>query len=95
MADPFATKATLVDAISHVKTFDFYTYVYPEDVIDQFLEAVTESDNLVLPKCIFVPSQKLCRKIIKATLKFGGENESRFFMRFGLVKNACEYLKSD
>ena len=95
MADPFATKASLVDAISHVKTFDFYTYVYPEAIIEQLLKEIALCENLVLPKCIFVPSQKLCRKIIKATLKFGGESEEKFFLRFGLVKNACEYLKQE
>jgi len=33
MTDPFVGKVAIEDAISIVKTFDFYTYVYPEKVM--------------------------------------------------------------
>lgn len=33
MADPFSTKTSLVDAVKTVKTFDFYTYVYPDEIV--------------------------------------------------------------
>ena len=33
MTDPFKTKKSIKDAISEVKTFDFYTEVYPSTVM--------------------------------------------------------------
>ena len=38
------------------------------------------------PKCVFVPAEELCRKMIRALLKYGNkENEDRFLLRFGLT----------
>jgi hypothetical protein len=44
-------------------------------------------DTMKPPKCIFLPDPKLCRRMIKAVLKFK-ENESKdaFLMKFGLMQ---------
>ena len=55
LADPYKTKESLRDAISICRTFDFYTEVYPDQVMTSIMAAVA-SGSIKPPKCIFVPS---------------------------------------
>jgi hypothetical protein len=74
MTDPFKTKKSLKDAISEVKTFDFFTEVYPEAVMKQITEAIKNEHEVQAPRCIFVPEKALLRQMMKALLKYGAND---------------------
>jgi hypothetical protein len=38
MTDPFKKKDAIADTISHVQTFDILTNVYPQHVVDKYLD---------------------------------------------------------
>ena len=46
MALPGRTKKTMKKALDIVKTFDFYTEVYPKAIMEQLLKAVAEKKNI-------------------------------------------------
>jgi hypothetical protein len=71
MTDPFKTKKSIEDAISEVKTFDFFTQVYPLAVMRGIVEAFKNEEIGQAPKCIFVPEKALLRQMMKALLKYG------------------------
>jgi hypothetical protein len=86
MASPFSTKKSFANAISHVKTFDFYTGVYGE-VPDEVKKAISNGEYIKPPKTRFVPSRTLLRKMMRAVVKYGDQGCERIFLlRFGLVE---------
>jgi hypothetical protein len=88
MTDPFKTKKTIADAISEIKTFDFYTEVYPQSVMKSILEALKNNEKVQAPKCIFVPDKSMIMQMQKALYKFGPkDSEDIFLLRFGLFRN--------
>ena len=73
--------------MSEVKTFDFYTEVYPQSVMQSLIEALVNKEKVQAPKCIFVPDKRLIKEMIKALLKYGPkDSEEIFLLRFGLFK---------
>jgi hypothetical protein len=51
-------------------------------------EAIIQKKDLQPPKCVFIPGRQLCRKMIRALIKWGNsETSSEFLMRFGLVED--------
>jgi hypothetical protein len=86
MTDPFRTRKSLKDTISIVRTFDFYTEVYPNQVMSDIIAAIKVSSSIQPPKTMFVPGKKLTRKMIRAICKYGKtEDTEKFFLRFGLI----------
>ena len=75
LTDPFKTKKTIDDALLEVRTFDFWTEVYPDSVMDVILEAVRNKENVQPPKCIFVPDRVVIRHILKALVKFKDDSD--------------------
>jgi hypothetical protein len=71
MTDPFEPKKSMLDAVSNCRTFDFYTEVYPQALIEAMMEAVMNEDSIKPPKCIFLPTRDLSRKMIKALAQYG------------------------
>jgi len=71
LTDPFKPRKSMGDTISLVKTFDFYTEVYPNCVMTQALEALKEKKSIKPPKTVFLPSKQLFRKMIRALVKYG------------------------
>ena len=47
--------------------------------------AFKSKKNVKPPKTVFKPSRKLIRKMIRAVVEFGGENETKFLLRFAFV----------
>jgi hypothetical protein len=47
--------------------------------------AFKSKKNVKPPKTVFKPSRKLIRKMIRAVVEFGGENETKFLLRFALI----------
>jgi hypothetical protein len=87
MLDPFKTKQSIDAAISEVKTFDFYTEVYPQSVMKSIIEALKNKEKVQPPKCIFVPTKGIIKQMQKALLKFGpNDSEDIFLLRFGLFQ---------
>ena len=84
LTDPFKTKKTIDDALLEVRTFDFWTEVYPDSVMEVLLEAVRNKENVHPPKCIFVPDRVIVRHILKALIKFKEDSDEIFLLRFGL-----------
>ena len=84
MTDPFKTKKSLKEAISTVKCYDFFTDVYPQSVVTALLEAIKTKSSIKPPKTIFVPSQIVLRKSMRAMLKYGKEDHKQILYRFGL-----------
>ena len=81
--DPF-NLTSIYQSMTLTQAYNFDTDIYPEPVMSAFKESLHE--KIQYPKCIFAPDRALCRKMIKALIKFGNEEESEeFFMRFGLV----------
>ena len=68
MADPFDTKSSLAKTLTYVKQFDFYSEVYPNQVMTAVLEACQKKANIHPPKTVFVPTKKLLRKMIRSVL---------------------------
>ena len=66
MTDPFKPKTSMLDTISYCRTFDFYTEVYPQAMIEAMMVAMLREDSIQPPKCIFLPTKELSRKMIKA-----------------------------
>jgi hypothetical protein len=73
---------------------DFKVEIYPHQIMQSVCHAVTLMKELEPPKCVFIPSRDLCRKMIRALVKYGGNTEDRFsfFLRFGLVDNPLRLL---
>lgn len=46
MTNPFKIKTSLRDALSEIKTFDFYTEVYPRSVTGAIFEALKRNENI-------------------------------------------------
>ena len=68
-----------------VKTFDFYTEIYPDQVVRQLLEAVRTQERVKPPRTIFLPEKNVCRMIIRALVEFGPKDPfKKLLMRFGL-----------
>ena len=84
LPDPFNTKEAIDDALLEVKTFDFWSEVYPNSVMEVLIEAVRNKENVHPPRCIFVPNRDVIRTIIKALIKFKDDNDEIFLLRFGL-----------
>ena len=69
MSDPFKPSKGLTLALKHARKHNFYNPVY-----EDYTEAKTR----------FIPTRKLCRQMIRATVMFGKEPRGEFFSRFGL-----------
>jgi hypothetical protein len=92
MANPWSTKKSFLDALSHVKTFDFYTGVYGE-VPEEFKQAISNGEHIKPPKTRFVPSRTLIRKMMRAVVKYGDQGCQRtFLLRFGLPEEPSAFL---
>jgi len=72
MANPWCTKRSFADALSHVKTFDFFTGVYGE-MPDEVTKAISNGEYIKPPKTRFVPSRTLIRKMMRAVVKHGDQ----------------------
>jgi hypothetical protein len=46
MSDPMKTKKSLKCALSEVKTFDFFTEVYPSSVMKSIIEAIKNKEKV-------------------------------------------------
>ena len=93
MFDPFNKKSfpMLKEMLS---VYDFFTQVYPEQVMAGIITAVEEKRGIQPPKCIFVPEKELIRKMIKANILYGEkDSETIFLLRFGLLDNPNWHLK--
>ena len=87
MTDPMKTKKSLKDAYSEVKTFDFFTEVYPASVMKSIMESIKHKEKVQPPRCIFMPNKSLLKQMIKGLLKYGAKDtEDIFLLRFGLFK---------
>jgi hypothetical protein len=71
MTDPFDTKKSFSDALSEVRTFDFFTEVYPKSIFEKIAKSLEQGKKTQPPKTIFLPSRKLVRTVIRAMIKFG------------------------
>ena len=90
MLDPFDDEASQ-KAQSEIESVNFSTYVYTEEKS----LANTQQDITKLPKCTFLPSQELVRKMIRAIFKWGAtDTEEAFFLRFGLLEDPNWYLNT-
>ena len=85
MVDPFDVKNSYKKARAELSILDFYTQVYPKNLIDILLEAIKNDENIRPHKCIFIPKNFIFQTMIRAILKFGHEDKDIFLARFGLV----------
>ena len=90
MIDPYEKPAK--DALAKAKkTVDEYLWnndVYPKDTMK------AAHKLLQPPKCIFIPSKKMMRSMVKAVVrKKPDESEFDFLLKFGLVENIGRYMK--
>ena len=58
-----------------VKGFEFYYDIYPNIVVDSITKSLTTGSKFQAPRCIFVPTLRILRTIIRALLKFGGSED--------------------
>jgi len=85
MCNPFKTKKSEKESRQIINTFDFYSEVYPKFIFGAIMEALANNDKVKPPKCVFVPSKKLLRSIIKALIKYWKDDEETILLRFGLI----------
>jgi hypothetical protein len=96
MLDPFEIPKSFELAHEVLKQYNFYTEVYPDNVVSEILEATTEKRNMQPPKCIFVPSKKIVRTMIRAMAEYGAtDSEECFLLRFGLLEDPNWYIKQE
>ena len=78
MSDPFAPEKGLSLAKDTVANLVHNVSIYQGHI----------QTELAPPKVIFLLTRELFRKMIKATIIYGGaESSEAFFMRFGLLEN--------
>lgn len=88
MTDPFNMEESFDEAMFQVNCLQFEVDLYPLEVMEAAQMIVQEFGETMLrpPKCIFMPTRQLCRKIINAILKFGKTDTLEcFLLRFGLL----------
>jgi hypothetical protein len=88
MCDPFHMEESFDEAIFRANCLQFEVDLYPFSVMEKAQEIAEKygEDNLVPPRCIFIPTRQMCRKIINAVLKFGTTDTLEcFLLRFGLL----------
>jgi hypothetical protein len=62
--------------------------------VEKFTEAFKQKGVILPPKCMFIPSRKIMRMVIKANLMYSkGDNMAQFLLRFGLIDDPNWYLK--
>ena len=84
--DPFEDNS-VSKALQEVNQMKFSKEIYPDYIMGPLIRAVHQKNSIQHPKCIFVPDRQVCRKIIKALIRFGDtESSTEFFLRFGLVE---------
>jgi hypothetical protein len=93
MCDPFDPIESIEEAISEMKTVDFYTHVYAESILSELLEATRYHRNIKPPKCVFLMEKELIVKIIRAVALYGNtDTKEAFLLRFGLLEDENWYL---
>ena len=71
MADPTETKKSLNEAINTIRTYDFFTEVYPNYIMQPIIEAFLNEGSITPPKTVFLPTRNLWRKMIRAIVRYG------------------------
>jgi hypothetical protein len=73
----------------------FEVDVYPKDVMSELHEAVEKTGSIKPPKCIFIPTRKMVRTMIRAIYKWGSKDTTEaFLLRFGLLDDPNWYMNS-
>ena len=70
LCDPFHTVEALKRGIVRVKGYKMISDIYPKQIMGPLIKAI-KVDKLVdvrPPKCVFVPSKELWRRIIRGLL---------------------------
>jgi len=96
MADPIDSKKSLNETINTIRTYDFYSEVYPSTIMQPIIDDFENRGSINPPKTVFLPSRSLWRKMIRALVKFGPQdqtNPSKFLLRFALVENPVTFLE--
>ena len=70
LMNPMDPKNSLKEAFEEFRILDFYTQVYPEAIVKEFLEAVLKGESIKPPKCIFLPNRDMMRIMIRANFEF-------------------------
>ena len=91
MLDPTEkVKQALEKVDKGIKKFVWNNDVYPKEIMKA---CIKENRH---PKCIFVPSRRMLRKMVKALLrKKPEESQVDFLLKFGLLDNPIKYLNTD
>jgi hypothetical protein len=94
MYNPLEGKKQKEVARKTLKQYDFFTQVYPVNVLGLLLEAVRTKKSIKPPPCIFMPSKKVIKDMVISNLKFSKKDTiENFLLRFGLLDNPNWYLK--
>jgi len=97
LTDPIESQVSLVEARKVVSNLEFETSAYPLKVICPIYKDVIDhpyDDVYTYPKCIFMPSRALLRKIFPVMVKFASqESDQEFLLRFGLLENPISYYR--
>ena len=89
MFDPFNEEASIVHAQEFIENAEFNEDIYPAGVIEPLINKIAESTGSYRhPRCIFLPSEKVVRSMLKALITFGKKDTTdQFLLRFGLLQN--------
>jgi len=83
LTDPTKPRKSNAEVVAIVKTFDFFTSVYPTSIMDTCKQNIENYITNKPPKCIFLPEKQLARAIIRALAKY--EDLESLLLRFGIV----------
>ena len=64
MFDPTKKSKSISTVMTACQQINFYTQVYPQHVMGIYEENAKEKGSIKPPKCIFLPSKEVIRKMI-------------------------------
>jgi hypothetical protein len=87
MTDPFHSLDSFYEAFGALGKYMFDKDVYSKAIMKALAMAFKQGQNSVRPpKCTFLPSEKMCRTMIRALLLLAPyESKHDFLLRFSLI----------
>jgi hypothetical protein len=70
MFDPTKKSNSIQSVMKAAEQLNFYTQVYPEHIMEDYEYHARVNGAIKPPKCIFLPTKDLIRKMIDTNLKF-------------------------
>ena len=80
LATPFETEKSLKKGQKIIEEFDIKKMLYPPKIMDPVFDNMMSEEGygrVQPPKCVFVPSVRLIRRVAKAILQYGATDTNQ------------------